>query len=283
MSASGKTKNYSLPIFNDNDATSWGEFNKAMSKIDENLKKVAIVSDSANEKTDTNTHAISEFNDIVSNMKTKVDNNNTLVKNLNESVELLETHDTEQDTRLNNIESQITTINKTNTTQTSNITSLQNAINRKMGFNYWNSLANDNLTNFNFTESNYFNITQKSIRVMSIQEPEYPGDKITGVSINVEFTYNGDTNRDFSIECDNFETLFDSNNGDCRGLALTGVIVDSTGNIEALAYGYICRSYSEYLGNTNKKIAIKISTELEHKPEETRRLILNCGSVESAL
>lgn len=275
MSATGKTKNYSLPIFNDNDATSWGEFNNAMTKIDENLKKVSAVSNSANEKTDTNTQAISEFNNIVNNMKTKVDNNDTLVKNLNESVGLLETHETEQDTRLNSIETNVTSISNTNNKQETEISNMKKKLNTKMGMGYDSYNAGE-LQNFAFV-SNYLEVKNKYCDFMKIESPTYPGNSISALRLQVEFTCSNDILTDYSIVCDSFESIFGVNNGNCRGLTLNGVILDSTGEIESVAYGYVCSNINKF-GNSNKKIKIKIPESLSYNPSRIRTLLLTGAS-----
>lgn len=271
MSATGKTKNYSLPIFNDNDATSWGEFNNAMTKIDENLKKVASVSDSANEKTDTNTQAISEFNNIVNSMKTKVDNNDTLVKNLNESVGLLETHDTEQDTRLNSIETNVNSISNINNKQETEISNMEKELNSKMGMGY-DSYSAGELQNFAFV-SNYLEVKNKHCDFMRIVSPVYPSNSISALRLQVEFTCLNDILTDYTIVCDSFESIFNISNGNCRALPLNGVILNSTGEIESVAYGYICSDTNKY-GASNKKIKIKIPESLSYRPSEIRTLLL---------
>ena len=278
MSASGKTKNYSLPIFNDNDATSWGEFNNAMTKIDENLKKVSSVSNSANEKTDTNTQAISEFNNIVNSMKTKVDNNDTLVKNLNESVGLLETHDTEQDTRLNSIETNVTSISNVNNKQETDISDMKKKLNKKMQMGY-DSYSSEELQNFAFV-SNYLEVKNKYLNIMKIVSPVYPNNSISSLRLQVEFTCSNDILTDYSIVCDSFESILGINNGNSRALALNGVILDSTGEIESVAYGYVCSGINKF-GNSNKKIKIEIPESLNHKPSELRTLLLTGASISS--
>ena len=275
MSATGKTKNYSLPIFNDNDATSWGEFNNAMTKIDENLKKVTTVSNSANEKTDTNTQAISEFNDIVNNMKTKVDNNDTLVKNLNESVGLLETHDSEQDTRLNSIETNVTSISNVNNKQETEITEMKKKLNKKMQMGY-DSYSAEDLQNFAFV-SNNLEIKSKICDFMNIVSPVYPSNSISALRLQVEFTCSTDILTDYSIVCDTFESIFDRGKGNCRALALNGVILDSSGEIESVAYGHVCFSINKF-GNSNKKIKIEIPSSLGYRPSEIRTLLLTGAS-----
>lgn len=280
MSASGKTKNYSLPIFNDNDATSWGEFNNAMTKIDENLKKVSTVSDSANEKTDTNTQAISEFNNIVNNMKTKVDNNDTLVKNLNESVGLLETHDTEQDTRLNSIETNVTSISNVNNKQETEIRNMKNGLNSKIQMKY-DSYRAGTLQNFAFVSS-YLEVKNKYCDVMNIESPIYPSNSISALRLQVEFVCSDDSLTDYSIVCDSFESIFNINNGNCKLSTLNGVILDSNGEIESVAYGYVCAKMNKF-GNSNKKIKIKIPRALNYKPSEIRTLLLTGASRASNL
>ena len=205
-------------------------------------------------------------------------NNDTLVKNLNESVKLLETHDTEQDTRLTSIETNVTSISNVNNKQETEISNIKKQLNTKMQMKY-DSYSMRDLQNFAFISS-YFEVKNKYLNVMNMESPVYPHNNITSLRLQVEFICSDDSVTDYSIVCDTFESIFNVNNGNCKGLALNGVILDSTGEIESVAYGYVCTNMIKF-GSSNKKIKIRIPRALGYKPSEIRTLLLTGSSTAS--
>lgn len=105
MSATGKTINYNLPIFNTGDTTAWADFNKAMTLLDDTLKNIEVFANNTNTKTDNNTNAISDIETSVESLQNETDINSVDISNLKAKTNILEKHDNEQDLKISNVES----------------------------------------------------------------------------------------------------------------------------------------------------------------------------------
>lgn len=105
MSATGKTLNYNLPIFNTGDSTAWADFNKAMTLLDEAIKKIEVAGSNTDVKTDNNTNAISDIETTIESLQTETDLNASDIANIDARTSVLEKHDNEQDLKIANVES----------------------------------------------------------------------------------------------------------------------------------------------------------------------------------
>ena len=98
MSATGKTTNYNLPIYQPNDTTSYlVDFNGAMTEIDSAIYSAQSDADSANTKFDNLTVSVENINDTLVNVQSEVitvRNNGTANT---QAINLLQTHTNEQD------------------------------------------------------------------------------------------------------------------------------------------------------------------------------------------
>lgn len=105
MSATGKTVNYNLPIFNTGDSTAWADFNKAMTLLDDALKNIEVFSNNTDIKTNNNTNAISDIETSVESLQNETDVNSVDISNLKTKTNILEKHENEQDLKIVNLES----------------------------------------------------------------------------------------------------------------------------------------------------------------------------------
>lgn len=108
MSASRKTDNFNLPLYNADDATSWlVDFNGAMSDIDRHLKTLTdnVTTDGAD--IDNLEKGVENLNKSVSQLTDSVIKVQENGKSNSSAITLLQTHDNEQDTRLTALESDV--------------------------------------------------------------------------------------------------------------------------------------------------------------------------------
>lgn len=107
MSASRKTDNFNLPLYNADDATSWlVDFNGAMTDIDSSLKQLSDNVSTDGADIDNLEKAVENLNKSVSQLTDSVIKVQENGKSNTSAITLLQTHDNEQDTRLINLESE---------------------------------------------------------------------------------------------------------------------------------------------------------------------------------
>ena len=113
MSATLKTENYNLPIFAENDFTSWEDYNSAMEIID------AAMEENKNNIGDLNTgqgaadQAIQSLNDSVSSLNSSLQQQNTAISQLSTRMANNESHDEDRDKLIANIQKEINSSNST--------------------------------------------------------------------------------------------------------------------------------------------------------------------------
>lgn len=108
MSASRKTDNFNLPLYNADDATSWlVDFNGAMTDIDSSLKQLSDNVSTDGADIDNLEKAVENLNKSVSQLTDSVIKVQENGKSNSSAITLLQTHDNEQDVRLDNLNSDI--------------------------------------------------------------------------------------------------------------------------------------------------------------------------------
>ena len=113
MSATNQTTNFNLPLYQENDATSWlVDFNGAMRTIDENMANISISANNASEKSEENKTEIENMKENVENLGSEVMTLTSDVTLSNADVALLKTHSNEQDVRLDNLENKDSAIDE---------------------------------------------------------------------------------------------------------------------------------------------------------------------------
>ena len=129
MSATGKTTNYNLPIYQPNDVTSYlVDFNGAMSEIDSAIYTAKSGADSANTKFDNLSTNVENINETIVNIQSEiitVRNNGT---DNTQAINLLQTHTNEQDALIEKNASDITGMNGKVEKNASDISSLNGEV-----------------------------------------------------------------------------------------------------------------------------------------------------------
>lgn len=112
MSATGKTENFNLPLYNADDATSWlVDFNGAMTDIDSHLKTLTDNVATDGEDLDNLENSVANLNKSVTQLTDSVIKVQETGKSNTSAITLLQTHDNEQDTRLSSLETDSTNLN----------------------------------------------------------------------------------------------------------------------------------------------------------------------------
>lgn len=113
MSATNQTTNFNLPLYQENDVTSWlVDFNGAMRTIDENMANISISANNASEKSEENKTEIENMKENVENLGSEVMTLTSDVTLSNADIALLKTHSNEQDVRLDNLENKDSAIDE---------------------------------------------------------------------------------------------------------------------------------------------------------------------------
>ena len=216
MSATNQTTNFNLPLYQENDATSWlVDFNGAMRNIDENMANISISANNASEKSEENKTEIEKMKEKVENLGSEVMTLTSDVTLSNADVALLKTHSNEQDVRLDNLENKDSALD----TEISNlkikdaelldkITKNYNTLNGKITENY--NTLNDKTTNLETKIGSLENMST-TLYTNNITCPS--GDiTITSSNTNIETKkYSDYTVRDFVINL-NFRVSDNINN-----------------------------------------------------------------------
>lgn len=115
MSASRKTENFNLPLYNADDATSWlVDFNGAMGELENHLTEMRNNLTTDGEDLDNLEKAVANLNKTTSQLTDSVIKVQETGKSNSSAITLLQTHDNEQDSRLTNLESVEELINAIN-------------------------------------------------------------------------------------------------------------------------------------------------------------------------
>lgn len=108
MSATGKTENFNLPLYNADDATSWlVDFNGAMSDIDTHLKTLTDNVSTDGEDLDNLENSVNNINRTLTQLTDSVIKVQENGKSNSTAITLLQTHSNETDTRLDNVDAEI--------------------------------------------------------------------------------------------------------------------------------------------------------------------------------
>ena len=227
MSATNQTTNFNLPLYQENDATSWlVDFNGAMRNIDENMANISISANNASEKSEENKTEIEKMKEKVENLGSEVMTLTSDVTLSNADVALLKTHSNEQDVRLDNLENKDSALD----TEISNlkikdaelldkITKNYNTLNGKITENY-NTLNGKITENYNTLNDKTTNLETKIGSLENMSTTLYTnnitcpsGDiTITSSNTNIETKkYSDYTVRDFVINL-NFRVSDNINN-----------------------------------------------------------------------
>lgn len=108
MSASRKTENFNLPLYNADDATSWlVDFNGAMTELETHLTEMRNKLTTDGEDLDNLEKAVANLNKTTSQLTDSVIKVQESGKSNSSAITLLQTHDNEQDTRIDNLNGEI--------------------------------------------------------------------------------------------------------------------------------------------------------------------------------
>lgn len=108
MSASRKTENFNLPLYNADDATSWlVDFNGAMTELETHLTEMRNNLTTDGEDLDNLEKAVANLNKTASQLTDSLIKVQESGKSNSSAITLLQTHDNEQDTRLDNLNGEI--------------------------------------------------------------------------------------------------------------------------------------------------------------------------------
>lgn len=105
MSATGKTTNYQLPIYMQDDFTDWSDFNKAMEEIDGALHENAETSEGASEAITDIQNSISSLRDAVNTNTETISTSNNKINELETQQALTDQLDEQQNRRITALES----------------------------------------------------------------------------------------------------------------------------------------------------------------------------------
>lgn len=105
MSATGKTSNYQLPIYMQDDFTDWSDFNKAMEEIDAALHENAETSGGSSEAITDIQNAISSLRDAVNTNTETISTSNNKINELETQQALTDQLDEQQNRRITALES----------------------------------------------------------------------------------------------------------------------------------------------------------------------------------
>lgn len=155
MSATNQTTNFNLPLYQENDTTSWlVDFNGAMRTIDENMANISIRANNASEKSEENKTEIEHMKENVENVNNEVSSLSSDIALYGADIALLKTHSNEQDVRLDNLEN-----------KDEELTENYNALNTRMTENYnaLNTRITENTTAIEKNSTNLTNFKNNSI------------------------------------------------------------------------------------------------------------------------
>ena len=204
MSATKQTTNFNLPLYQENDTTSWlVDFNGAMRTIDENMANISISANNASEKSEENKTEIESMKENVENLVSEVMTLTSDVTLSNADVALLKTHSNEQDVMLDNLENkdsaldtEITNLKIKDAELLDTIRENYNTLNGKITENY--NTLNEKTTNLETKIGSLENMSTILYRD-NITCPN-GNITITSSSTNIETKkYNDYTVRDFVI------------------------------------------------------------------------------------
>ena len=251
MSATNQTTNFNLPLYQENDTTSWlVDFNGAMRTIDENMANISISANNASEKSEENKTEIESMKEKVENLGSEVMTLTSDVTLSNADVALLKTHSNEQDVRLDNLEN-----------KDEELTENYNALNTRVTENYnaLNTRITENTTAIEENSTNLANFKNNSILTTHIlTDSDIKQNNLNFENFLKQVNYNGCyVSERFSISSDgDVETT----NRQHMMLAGSGVMLEGV-NKNNLIISFDMRSIFNGIPNINVNLFNKTTND----------------------